>query len=143
MEIHKGRSVVMLIGRSELYEALRAAGYNIPSDAELAFRVPGGGDWSNMQADVDELQKDANDDYQRSVLEISWDEDSDEHQRWVYDRRKREIQEAIGKLRKKQRALAQDAERGVWFDDERLTITYSGSIALLPALNALKHIMRQ
>ena len=33
---------------------LRLAGVEVPDNAEVAFRIPGGGDWSNTTLDVDD-----------------------------------------------------------------------------------------
>lgn len=36
----------------DIINALRDAGHKVPVDAEVFVRVPGGGDWSNMNLDL-------------------------------------------------------------------------------------------
>jgi hypothetical protein len=42
------------ISRDEFMEMLRACGWKVPPDADVVVRVPGGGDYSNMDLDIAE-----------------------------------------------------------------------------------------
>jgi hypothetical protein len=54
------------IGRHALAKALRLSGINVPDRAGVYVIVPGGGDWSNMQLDVDD----------KTPIVVSWTESS-------------------------------------------------------------------
>jgi hypothetical protein len=40
--------------RHKLIALLRQAGHNVPDNAGIFVRVPGGGDWSNCPLDIDD-----------------------------------------------------------------------------------------
>jgi len=40
--------------RSDILELLQRVGWKVPSGADITVRVPGGGDWSGMDLDLDE-----------------------------------------------------------------------------------------
>lgn len=42
------------LSRSEMFELLTKAGYEIPNSAEIFICIPGGGDWSNTSLDIDD-----------------------------------------------------------------------------------------
>lgn len=42
------------VGRALLIELLQQARIDVPPDAEVFIRVPGGGDWSNQALSLDE-----------------------------------------------------------------------------------------
>lgn len=48
------RTLRIELTRDDILRLLRADGYKIPNDADVEFRVPGGGDWSNMDVGIDE-----------------------------------------------------------------------------------------
>jgi len=41
------------INRGKLLAILRKAGYEVPTTADAHMRIPGGGDWSNTDLDLD------------------------------------------------------------------------------------------
>jgi len=41
------------IHEEHLRKFLKAEGYDLPREAEIVFRVPGGGDWSGLDIDID------------------------------------------------------------------------------------------
>jgi len=43
-----------IVTRTDILCAMRAKGINVPDDADVIVRVPGGGDWSNMDLHVHE-----------------------------------------------------------------------------------------
>ena len=44
------------VGRQEFVRLLREAGYaGVPDDAKITMQVPGGGDYSNMTLDIDDM----------------------------------------------------------------------------------------
>lgn len=45
-------NTTLTIGREALLAILRNAGYAIEDNARMYVRVPGGGDWSNMDLDI-------------------------------------------------------------------------------------------
>lgn len=47
------RRTHMEFERHDLLKALRALGYQIPDDADMFVQVPGGGDWSNTNLDIE------------------------------------------------------------------------------------------
>lgn len=51
-----------------LYQLLLDAGYDIPDNYEMIIRVPGGGDWSNMDLDIDKT----------NPIKVSWTEITDD-----------------------------------------------------------------
>lgn len=53
----------LTIRRSDLLELLAEAGLKIPTFADITIRVPGGGDWSNMDLDLDD-----------TVINVDWTE---------------------------------------------------------------------
>jgi len=55
--------MIMTFNASALREALNAAGANIPPGADITVRIPGGGDYSNMDLELDN---------QNVVLDIRW-----------------------------------------------------------------------
>ncbi len=42
------------LDRHKLLALLRQAGHEVPDNAGIYVRVPGGGDWSNEQLDIDD-----------------------------------------------------------------------------------------
>lgn len=40
--------------REQVADALRLAGFNLPDNADIFVRVPGGGDWSNTDLMIDD-----------------------------------------------------------------------------------------
>lgn len=42
----------LALDREDILLALQKVGYDISPDAEMYIRMPGGGDWSNMDLDV-------------------------------------------------------------------------------------------
>ncbi len=50
-EIHTSGSVEL--AGQEIVSLLKAAGYNVPKDANVTVRIPGGGDYSNCHLDID------------------------------------------------------------------------------------------
>lgn len=45
--------MIIQVTRSTLLAAIRQSGIEVPDDAEVTFRVPGGGDYSNMDVELD------------------------------------------------------------------------------------------
>ena len=43
-----------IVGRALLLELLQQAKVEVPPDADVYIRVPGGGDWSNQKLSLDE-----------------------------------------------------------------------------------------
>jgi len=41
------------INRMQLILMLRSQGHPVPDDADIYVRIPGGGDWSNTNLDID------------------------------------------------------------------------------------------
>lgn len=58
----------LTIDNQWILRKLREDNPNIPTDAEITFRVPGGGDWSNMDVDID----------QRNPIQVAFKEIVDE-----------------------------------------------------------------
>lgn len=53
VRIETESTTTMLFTDAEICEALRKAGHKIPMEgAQVTFRVPGGGDWSNVNVEV-------------------------------------------------------------------------------------------
>jgi len=44
----------LVLGRDEIIEFLRNKGRDVPTSADIFVRVPGGGDWSNTNLDLDQ-----------------------------------------------------------------------------------------
>lgn len=44
--------VTVGLDREDIIEALQKAGHDVPDNATVSFRVPGGGDWSNMSVEI-------------------------------------------------------------------------------------------
>lgn len=58
----------MRIGATDLLRLLRLAGHDVPEEvAEVTFKTPGGGDWSNMDV---ALMSDA--DSGEQVVTVTW-----------------------------------------------------------------------
>lgn len=55
---------ILKMDRGDLIQTLINIGYDVPRNAEVFIHVPGGGDWSNMNLDVDS----------DSPLTITWTE---------------------------------------------------------------------
>lgn len=49
--------MVILVSRSTLLAAIRDAGIDVPSNAEVTFRVPGGGDYSSTDVALDDREQ--------------------------------------------------------------------------------------
>ncbi len=47
------KRIEFALTREHIIELLRQAGHDIADDAEVVFQVPGGGDYSNCEVDVD------------------------------------------------------------------------------------------
>lgn len=43
----------LVIDNAELRDMLRQRGFSVPANARIYFSVPGGGDWSNTDIDID------------------------------------------------------------------------------------------
>lgn len=59
------------ITRQVLLDAVRASGIDIPEDAQVTFRVPGGGDYSNCDVDLDEDHQKVTIRYYSPLSEVS------------------------------------------------------------------------
>ena len=48
------KKIDLIVNRQKFLELLEAAGYDIPENASICMVVPGGGDWSGLDLDVDD-----------------------------------------------------------------------------------------
>lgn len=42
------------VSNDDIVEYLKLKGHDVPGDCKVSFRVPGGGDWSGMDVDIDD-----------------------------------------------------------------------------------------
>jgi hypothetical protein len=52
------KEYALKLSYDNIRECLSRLGYNVPSNASITVRVPGGGDWSNTDLDLQETQID-------------------------------------------------------------------------------------
>lgn len=49
--------MIVTVSRSTLIAAIRDAGIDVPPNAEVTFRVPGGGDYSSTDVELDDKEQ--------------------------------------------------------------------------------------
>lgn len=49
--------MIVVVTRSVLIRAIREAGIDVPDNAQVTFQVPGGGDYSNCEVDLDDEEQ--------------------------------------------------------------------------------------
>lgn len=68
VDIVEDRTHRLRIGACDVLDLLRLAGWEIiPAGAEVTFKVPGGGDWSN-----EDVALDSDGDSGEQVVTVSW-----------------------------------------------------------------------
>lgn len=67
VDVVEDRTHQLRIGACDVLDLLRVAGWEVPEGAEVTFRTPGGGDWSNS-----DIQLDSDGDSGEQIITVSW-----------------------------------------------------------------------